>query len=391
MQKGFWLERNDIKEIYPYLNKNIDCDVVVIGGGINGAITAYILAKEGFDVVVLEKNIVGYKNSGISSGCITDFLDEMYIKTGSKTDENILKRYSNLRTKARKIFNLMIKDLETSYEVANYMFLDTRLFQKKSLKNEMKIRNILGEESQFLDRQDNINSNTILEVKRGAYMIDSYMLTQNIFEYLREKDNVRIYENTCMKSFESALENITIFTQNNFKVKAKSCIITTPTECLDFVTGNPNIELNKRFSLVTNNAFKENLCAKILNDIPLYIRNSKDILVISGIDTKYISKMENIKYLESLKEENKRKIENTLLKLFPNFEITQSNIYCANILKTNDMLPIISELDEVPNAYLNVGSGSSSLMQALIGADILKDAIRGYYPKEMNLFKLKRN
>lgn len=391
MQKGFWLEKNDIKEIYPYLNKNIECDVVVIGGGINGAMTAYVLSKKGFDVVVIEKNIIGYKNSGISSGCITDFIDEIYTKSSNKMDENILKRYSNLKTKARSIFNHMIKDLETSYEVANYMLLDSRLFQKRALKNEMSVRNVLGEESNFLSRQDNINSNNILEIKRGAYMINSYMLTQNIFRYLKKKDNVRIYENTGMKGFESSIDNITIFTQNDFRIKANSCIITTPTECLDFVTGNPNIELNKRFSLVTNSAFKENLCAKVLNDIPLYIRNSNDLLVISGIDTKYMSKMENNRYLETLKEENKRKIENTICKLFPNFKISESNIYCANILKTNDMLPIISEIDEVPNMYLNIGSGSSSLMQSLIGADILKDAIEGYYPKEMNLFKLKRN
>ena len=44
----------------------------------------------------------------------------------------------------------------------------------------------------------------------------------------------------------------------------------------------------------------------------------------------------------------------------------------------------------MPNVYLNVGMGSSSISQMLIGADILKEAIKGYYKKEMNLFKITR-
>ena len=57
MQKGIWLIKNKIKNIYPYLSDNIECDVVIVGGGICGAITAYFLAKDGFKIAVLEKNI----------------------------------------------------------------------------------------------------------------------------------------------------------------------------------------------------------------------------------------------------------------------------------------------------------------------------------------------
>ena len=29
-------------------------------------------------------------------------------------------------------------------------------------------------------------------------------------------------------------------------------------------------------------------------------------------------------------------------------------------------------------------------MQSIVGANVLKDVVKGYYPKEMSLFKLKR-
>ena len=80
MKRGFWLNKNKISNIYPYISRNMDCDVIVVGGGICGAITSYFLAKDGFKVVVLEKNIIGYKNTSLSSACITDFIDDLYIK-----------------------------------------------------------------------------------------------------------------------------------------------------------------------------------------------------------------------------------------------------------------------------------------------------------------------
>ena len=43
----------------PALNKNVRADVCVVGAGIAGLTTAYLLASEGKSVVVVEKNKVG--------------------------------------------------------------------------------------------------------------------------------------------------------------------------------------------------------------------------------------------------------------------------------------------------------------------------------------------
>ena len=258
------------------------------------------------------------------------------------------------------------------------------------MKNEILIRKSLSEDCDFLPNEEYINANNIVEIQKGAYNLNPYLFTQNIFEYLKKNENVRVFENTDVKYIESTLESVNIYTQNSFVINTKNLIITTPIETIDFVNSNPNIELYKRYSLVCNNAFKENMYAKVLNDIPTYIRNDKEKIIISGNDTKCISKMKNEKYMDRLNEDTKQKFENLLLKLFPKYNITESQIYSSNILKTKDNLPIISELEYFPNVYINIGSGGNGIIQSIVGANILKDVVRGYYPKEMTLFKLKR-
>lgn len=55
----YWKNKSKINKIYPYLTHDIKADVLVIGGGIAGALTTYFLAKEGANVVTVEKNIIG--------------------------------------------------------------------------------------------------------------------------------------------------------------------------------------------------------------------------------------------------------------------------------------------------------------------------------------------
>ena len=47
------------KPLIPALDKNIDADVCIVGAGIAGMTTAYLLAREGKSVVILDKRRIG--------------------------------------------------------------------------------------------------------------------------------------------------------------------------------------------------------------------------------------------------------------------------------------------------------------------------------------------
>ena len=55
---------------YPRLEQDINCDVVVVGGGFSGVNTAVELAERGFEVVLLEANRIGWGATGRNGGQI---------------------------------------------------------------------------------------------------------------------------------------------------------------------------------------------------------------------------------------------------------------------------------------------------------------------------------
>ena len=393
MQTGFWLKKNKINNIYPYLSKNMDCDVIVVGGGICGAITSYFLAKDGFKIAVLEKNIIGYKNTSISSACITDFIDDLYIRNIKDGNDNLKRKIYDLKKKANTLLDEILVDIQKQeyLKKTDYTIVNTKMFQKGMLKNETNIRGKLGEKSEVINNIEYINSNSGVNVKNGARMLDAYDFTSKIFEYISSFPNVYIFENTTLKNINASYDYVEVTTQNNFKIKGTSLILTTGIDILP-IANLPNIEVYKRFSVVANTNLNKRICVKVLNDIPIYIRNDeKGNMIISGIDTKYIAKMENNKYMEMLEKENARKLRSIITKLLYKVEMSNEiGVYSGNIYITKDNMPIIGEIEEIPNTYINLGVGSSSIAQMLVGADILRDAIKGYYKKEMNLFKIRR-
>ncbi|MDZ4678536.1 MAG: FAD-dependent oxidoreductase [Oligoflexia bacterium] len=70
VHKSVW-KKDVSREPQPSLERDIDCDVVVVGAGITGLTTALYLKEAGLRVVVLDEHEVGAGTSGATTGHIT--------------------------------------------------------------------------------------------------------------------------------------------------------------------------------------------------------------------------------------------------------------------------------------------------------------------------------
>lgn len=74
MRGSYWLETGPIKS-FPALDRNLSADVLVIGGGITGITTAYLLKKKGLTVALIERARLATADTGHTTAHLTYITD----------------------------------------------------------------------------------------------------------------------------------------------------------------------------------------------------------------------------------------------------------------------------------------------------------------------------
>src|SRR6187551_3167727 len=89
------LVTNGLPATYPKLERSIKTDVVIIGGGISGALTAYYLVKAGIDCIVVDGRTIGLGSTCASTSLLQYELDlplsVLSTQIGSKDAEYVYK------------------------------------------------------------------------------------------------------------------------------------------------------------------------------------------------------------------------------------------------------------------------------------------------------------
>jgi glycine/D-amino acid oxidase-like deaminating enzyme len=90
--KSYWMDSAKSPG-YPSLRDEIKVDVAIVGAGIVGLTTAYLLKEAGLTVAVIEKDVVGGGVSGHTTGKVTSQHNLIYNKLSKRLGKNIAYAY----------------------------------------------------------------------------------------------------------------------------------------------------------------------------------------------------------------------------------------------------------------------------------------------------------
>lgn len=276
------------------------------------------------------------------------------------------------------------------------IFFTNKFMNRANIKKEIKARESLNFETQFLDSHELLNVSSAILTENASGIVNPYLLTQNIFQYLSNFDNVKIYENTEIVDIKCGYQKVECITNNDFKITVDTTIFTTGFETLKYVR-TPIIDVNKSFTIVTNK-LKElekkdtNFTAKDNIEPYHYIRFSNDNrIILSGENVKFTEKLNDEKALAGIAKDRYKKLYNVLKRyIYPIDNMKVEYSYNSTFVNTKDTLPIIDEIPNMPNCFCNLAFGKNGILYSVIGANILKNAIKGFYTKDVNMFKLVR-
>ncbi|MDP4146292.1 MAG: FAD-dependent oxidoreductase [Bacillota bacterium] len=400
----FWTSINRIPNSYTYLTENIDCDIVIIGGGVTGALCAYYLTKAGINVVLVDKNIIGYGSTSASTSILQYEIDNNLIGLKNHIGINNSVDCFNLCQKSLYDIDKIINEMDDkcNFNIKDCFYYSNKESDVPMLKKEYALRKEHGFNVELFD--DNSSDKFSFPFKAGIYSknsageIDPYKFTHSLIS-TSVKQKLRVYENTLVTSLKSQIDGVTVVTKNKFKIRAKKAIIATGYEAKKFIS-KKIVTLTRTFAVVTKpiNEFKgwyNRAIIRDTNDFYSYLRVTDDNRIIIGGEDLEIggerSKVSNLKDDDPLAGEKYTILTNRLKALFPQIPNIEVDFgYSALFGDTKDSLPYIGEYEDIPNCYFCLGYGSNGILYAVFGAQFLRDLYLGNPPKELNLFRIDR-
>jgi len=230
-------------EPFSPLTTDISTDVLIVGGGIAGMTTAYLLGKAGRKVVVLEDGLIGSGETGRTTAHLTNAIDDRYYKLQSKFSKEELRIAQESQTKAIDMIEQTVRELNIDCDfkrVDGYLFVDQGESDEELRKEKDAAHSAGLPDVVLLDRVPNraFKSGACIRFgQQGQFHPLKYLdaLTQAVI-----KLGGKIYTNTHAQSFESAgkaAENnpVIVKTRDNWCVSANACVVATDTPINDRV------------------------------------------------------------------------------------------------------------------------------------------------------------
>ena len=151
----YFLINNGLPESFPKLNQSVKADVVIIGGGISGALTAYYLINSGISCIVVDARTIGLGSTCASTSLLQYELDKPLSKLTTQIGlESASRAYQLCSDAIDTIEGISDKINFTKFERQNSLFFASYKKDKELIEQEYLARKKAGFKVELLDEKE---------------------------------------------------------------------------------------------------------------------------------------------------------------------------------------------------------------------------------------------
>ena len=213
MINSVWKESCELPS-FESLKSDIKTDVLIIGGGIAGILTAYFLHQKGLKYILVEKDRICSHTTQNTTAKITYQHGLIYHKIEKSYSLNNAKGYLIANKIAFEKYRELCKNIDCDYEIKDNFVYSTN--NRKALEDEMNTLEKIGYRTEFCENI-NIPINTV-----GAIKFENQAQFNPLKFIASIAKELNIYENTFVRE----MINTTAVTDYG-KIKADKVIIAT--------------------------------------------------------------------------------------------------------------------------------------------------------------------
>lgn len=369
---------NKIKQ-YKYLNENLECDILIIGGGIQGTISNYYLSKK-YNIILVEAKRIGRCSTSIATALLEFQLDDFAEELKKYFTEKEIVEVYKMGLNSIKDINNFIK-INGNYcdfkNKASFLYSNEKKDIKK-LEKEYYFRIKHGFNCKLFKKNNNPYN---FEIEAGIYdenggaEFNPYLFSKQMIE--NSCNQSQIFENTKIIRIEQDQKFNYCYTEFGNYIKCKKVIISTGFN-LDLIDEKAKKLISQQvsYSIVTKPV--KNLDK--LNDILIqdcltdyhYFRTLRDNRIIfGGEDTKF-----NKTINEKLAKKKYESLYKKLKILLNNESIEIESCFCGLFDSTKNNLGVIGA-SENKNIFYFLSCGANGIINTFMGVKIIEDILKG--------------
>lgn len=379
----FWLVKNGLINTYPSLKKDVECDILIVGGGITGSLIAHQCVNDGYDVVLIDKREVCNGSSSATTSMLQYEIDtplhQLIEMIGEEGAIASYKACSVAIDDLKKLAN-KIKS-KAGFRKKNSLYYAARKKDVESLKKEFETRKKAGHKVKWLEANE-------IEAKYGIHdshggivsqqggSIDAFRFAHELLHH-NHKKGLRIFDKTELDKVEYKKEFNLCRTTDGPTIKTGKIIYCTGYETVNLVKEN-FVKLLSSYAIISEadkplfHRYKNLLIWNTLRPY-LYMRTTDDgRFLIGGEDEEFV----NPEKRDDLIREKEKKLTKAFLKIFRHESFYVDFSWAGTFGETADGLPYIGEHPDFKNSYFVCGFGGNGITFSVSAMEMVSNWLK---------------
>lgn len=392
----FSLIRYGMPYDYPALTASAKTDVVIIGGGISGALAAYYMVKAGIDCIVVDGRTIGLGSTCASTSLLQYEIDVplqlLIAKIGSR---NAVRAYKACGKSIDTLAAIAKKIGFPEFDRRKSLYFAAHEKDISLLRGEYEVRKQNGFKVHYLDgdavqKKFGFTSPGAILSEQAA-QADAYQFTYALHQYGISR-GLKVYDRTYIKKIQRHKKGVTLKTEAGFSINARKVICATGYEATELIR-KKIVTLQSTYATISENipdgietwageALLWNTASPYL-----YLRHTSDNrIVIGGRDEPFYNPARRDKLIRR----KSALLAKDFQRLFPDIPFKNEFSWTGTFGSTADGLPFIGAYPRLDHTYFALGFGGNGITFSLIAAEMLTALFLGKKHKDMEIYSFNR-
>ncbi|KRD09097.1 FAD-dependent oxidoreductase [Flavobacterium sp. Root901] len=391
----FWPLISAMNTSYPSIDADIKTEILIIGGGITGALMAFKLITQGKKIVLVDRRDVCNGSTAASTALLQYEIDvplhELIKLRGEKCAVDSYRNGKKAIFDIRNIIDTVESDC--GFEFKKSIYFTNYKKDIPFLKNEFKTRKQHDFDVTWLNKYDlekmGLNAIAAIESKTAAVM-DPFRLAGDLLKYCHE-NGMQIFDRTNITSVENQKGKCIAHTENKFTITADHIVHCSGYESVETVQ-EKIVDLKSTYAIASES----------IPEIPVILKNAvmwdtsspyyyyrattDNRIIMGGGDEDFIDAKKRDKLIPKKEASLMRQFK----RRFPSINFKLDYSWAGTFGETKDGLPYFGKPNPKKNEHYVLGFGGNGITFSVMAMNSIVDSIKNKKNQDLEYYRFGR-